>query len=302
MVGATLVRDPRLRPSADQILLTLLGETGRGNVRAAATRVLGGTWPGVDPSAAGLDPTRLGGPTAAPARQGGAAGGSRPAVRDRQGAAAGYGAAGQGDRAYRGGQVPSSRQAAGYDGRYGQPEPRAGGRYAGGAADRAGRDAGRKRGGDYIRYEEPPAPAPAARRAPAREPVPYRPPYEPPAPARPAPPAPPPPAPAARRERPPRRRRGFRLRIPFKRTIIFVVIVLLLLSAADQIASALDRKRQAVWNQVTDRVERQIDDWRGKATADLPGQLNQLPGQVRDRFEDNSGSGTATGSPSSAKP
>nr|WP_241832239.1 serine/threonine-protein kinase [Pseudofrankia sp. EUN1h] len=319
VVAATLGRDPRLRPSADQILLTLLGETGRGNVRAAATRVLGGTWPGVEQSAAGLDPTRIGGPTEAPARHGGGAAG-RPGARERPGAAAGYGAAAYGDGAYQGGQA-TPRQPAGYagDGRHGQPaDPRAGGRQggagyvagagAGGAVDRAGRDAGRRpRGGGYIRYEEPQAPAPApaapARRPAAREPAPYRPPYQqaPPAPARPAPPAPPPapaPAPTPRRERPARRRRGFRLRIPFKKTIIFVIIVLLLLSAADQIASAIDKQRQALWDRAVHRVEQQIDEWRGKATNigdQLPGQMNQLPGQVRDRFEDKSGAGGTSG-------
>ncbi|WP_397428664.1 serine/threonine-protein kinase [Pseudofrankia sp. BMG5.37] len=307
VVAATLGRDPRLRPSADQILLTLLGETGRGNVRAAATRVLGGTWPGVEQGAAGLDPTRIGGPTEAPARHGGA-GAARPGARARPGAAAGYG-----DGGYQGGQAPAPRQPAGYagDGHYGQPgDPRAGGRqgagYAGGAVDRAARDAGRKpRGGGYIRYEEPPAPAPAppARRPAAREPAPYRPPYQPPAPARPAPPAPPPaPAPVPRRERPVRRRRGFRLRIPFKKTILFVLIVLLLLSAADRIASAIDKQRQAVWDRVVNRVEQQIDEWRGKATSDLPGQVNQLPGQLRDRFEDRAGSGAASGAPPAATP
>ncbi|WP_241834833.1 serine/threonine-protein kinase [Pseudofrankia asymbiotica] len=306
VVAATLGRDPRLRPSADQILLTLLGETGRGNVRAAATRVLGGTWPGVEQGAAGLDPTRIGGPTEAPARQGGA-GAARPGARERPGAAAGYGG-------YQGGQAPAPRQPAGYagDGRYGQPgDSRVGGRQgagyaggAGGAVDRAGRDAGRKaRGGGYIRYEEPPAPAPAppARRPAAREPAPYRPPYQPPAPApaRPAPPAPPPaPAPVQRRERAPRRRRGFRLRIPFKKTILFVLIVLLLLSAADRIASAIDKQRQAVWDRVVNRVEQQFDEWRGNATKDLPGQVGDLPGQVRDRFEDRA----TSGSPSAGTP
>jgi len=315
VIASALGRDPRLRPSADQILLTLLGETGRGNVRAAASRVIGGTWPGVAAGAAGLDPTRIGGPTEAP-RHGGSGSGAGG------GGAAGYGvgAGARGDSAYRGGQGPGSRQPDGYaaGGRYGgSADPRVDGRPsadagydanagygagypagAGGAAARAGRDPNRRpRGGAYIRYEDPhapvpaPAPAPAPRRPAVREPAPYRPPYQPPpAAARPAPPASPaPPAPAPRAERPARRRRRVRLRIPFKKTILFVLIVLVLLSAADQIASAIDKKRQALWDRAVNRVEQQIDEWRGQAKDGvddgLQGQLDQLPGKLQDRFE-----------------
>ncbi|WP_407661268.1 serine/threonine-protein kinase [Frankia nepalensis] len=288
VVAATLGRDPRLRPSAEQILLTLLGETGRGNVRAAATRVIDGTWPGVRQGGGALDPTRLGGPTAAPGHHGGGAGhgGGEAAYRGGQGSrqAGGYGNDYRGDR-------PAQGADAGYDAGYGRSAG-----YQGGAAGRAGQDAGRRqRGGGYIRFEEP-APAPAPRRAAGRDQASYRPPYQPapPAAARPAPPPPPPPpAPAPRPERAPRARRRRRFRIPFKKTILFVLMVLLLLSAADQIASAVNEKREALWNRLVDRVEQQIDEWRGQA-GDA---VNDVPGQLTDEIGDRINDRPATGGP-----
>ncbi len=61
--------------------------------------------------------------------------------------------------------------------------------------------------------------------------------------------------PAAR----PRRRRR-RLRIPFKKTIIFAVLVLLLLSAADQIASMVDEQRTRLWDKATTSVRNDFND------------------------------------------
>ncbi|MBL7488430.1 serine/threonine protein kinase [Frankia sp. AgB1.9] len=314
VVARTLGRDPRLRPSGEQILLTLLGEPGRSNVRAAATRVLDGTWPGVG----GVDPTRIGGPTEAPARSSAAKAAGYGAVA---GAAAGY-AAGSGlarpdgrgaggGSAYRGGQEVAPRQPADGGDRYRQrADPRArqagdggqgsgypagaggagrapgaggypngGGYQAGGAANRA---AGRRPRDGYIRYEKPAAPAqPQARPAPppAAPQAPHRPPYQPPAQARPAPPAP---EPVSRRERMPRRRRRMRLHIPFKKTIIFVILVLVLLGSADRIASAVDKKRQTLQQRLVHRIEQQ---WRHQ-TGNVGGQLGD---QISKRLQDKTG-------------
>jgi predicted Ser/Thr protein kinase len=309
IVARTLGRDPRLRPSGEQILMTLLGEPGRGNVRAAATQVIDGTWPGVG----GVDPTRIGGPTEAPARSSAAKAAGWGAVA-AAGAGAGYAAGsplgrdgrGPARSGYPNGQAPSPRQPAGYvDGgdRYRQrAEPRArqggdggfasgnpngaggsvrqgggagypngGGYQAGGASNRAG---GRRQRDGYIRYDKP---APAARPAPA--PAGPQAPYRPSAPARPAPPAP---EPVARRERMPRRRRRMRLRIPFKKTIIFVVLVLVLLASADRIASAIDKQRQSLQHRLMHRIEQQF---RHQAS----GGVGQLGSQLSNRFQDKTG-------------
>jgi predicted Ser/Thr protein kinase len=58
----------------------------------------------------------------------------------------------------------------------------------------------------------------------------------------------------------PRRRRRLRLRIPFKKTILFVLLVLLLLSAADQIASMVDQQRTRLWNKVATSVQDGVND------------------------------------------
>ncbi|MBL7515235.1 serine/threonine protein kinase, partial [Frankia sp. CN4] len=100
---------------------------------------------------------------------------------------------------------------------------------------------------------------------------------------------PPPPRPA----RAPRARRRRRFRIPFKKTILFVLMVLLLLSAADQIASAVNEKREALWNRLVDRVEQQIDEWRGQA-GDA---VNDVPGQLTDEIGDRINDRPATGGP-----
>ncbi|WP_349305876.1 serine/threonine-protein kinase [Pseudofrankia sp. DC12] len=328
VVARTLGRDPRLRPSGEQILLTLLGEPGRGNVRAAATRVLDGTWPGVG----GFDPTRIGGPTEAPARSSAAKAAGYGAAA---GAAAGYavgsgldrpnGRGAGGDPAYRGGQALAPRQPADLDDRYRQHrEPRArqaGAGYPAGAGDAgrapgvggypngrgyqaggaANRAAGRSQRDGYIRYEKPAAPPPArpappparpappparpapppARPAPppAAPQAPHRPPYQPPAQARPTPPAP---EPVARREQMPRRRRRMRLRIPFKKTIIFVILVIVLLGSADRIASAVDKQRQTLQHRLIHRIEQQ---WRHQ-TSNVGGQLGD---QISKRLQDKSG-------------
>jgi hypothetical protein len=74
-------------------------------------------------------------------------------------------------------------------------------------------------------------------------------------------------------------RRAFRPRIPFKKTILFIVLVLVLLSAADQIASAVNRQRQALWSRAVHGVEHQIEQWQGKAGGRLTNQLgNRLSG------------------------
>ncbi|MCL9797222.1 serine/threonine protein kinase, partial [Frankia sp. AgKG'84/4] len=81
--------------------------------------------------------------------------------------------------------------------------------------------------------------------------------------------------PAAR----PRRRRR-RLRIPFKKTIIFVVLVLLLLSAADQIASMVDEQRSRLWDKATTSVRNDVND-----------QLDSWWNRTKDTFTGSSGGG-----------
>jgi predicted Ser/Thr protein kinase len=302
MVAAALGRDPRLRPSAEQVLLALLGDAGRVNPRAAATRVLDGTWPGESGAAAvaGFDPTRKGGSTAAPGRWPGAADSAAAA-------AAAYGAAGGAyvDPTAVEPTVDPARAGAARRSGYSAGQAAVAGDVArrGGGGAVAAPGAGRPRRSGYVRYEEPPRPAapapapaprPPAQQRPARwDPAADRPPpasYRPaPAPYRPAPPATPvarPAEPAARYERPRRRRR--RLRIPFKRTIIFVLMVFLLLSAADRIASAVDHQRQALWDRAVTAVEDQISQWRGQATS-----------QIGDRLGDRT-SGSATGAAAAA--
>jgi hypothetical protein len=319
VVARTLGRDPRLRPSAEQILLTLVGEPGRGNVRAAASRVIDGTWPG----SGGVDPTRIGGPTEPPPRSG------RP--KPGQAGAAGYGAAAgaaagyvagagaarrpHGDQAaYRGGQaqayrgprpaevvdparnpgpavdryVPDRYARPASDERYGQPASPAG--RAPAVARQPGA-AGRRQWDPYIRYEKAPEPA---RAAPADPQAAYRPPYQPPAPARPDP-APQPvvrresPR-AARREAPPvarreprPRRRGFRLRIPFRRTITFVLVVIVLFTLADRIASSVDKHRRPLERRLQNRIE---EFWRRQSDA----VDNQIGNQIDKRVGDATGS------------
>ena len=295
VVARTLGRDPRLRPSAEQILLTLVGEPGRGNVRAAATQVIDGTWPGLG----GVDPTRIGGPTAAPPRSSaaraagyGAAGGAGLAAGYAAGHAGGAGPAAPasgrpagGEVAYRGSRAPAPRHPVRpADERYrraGDPRARqAGSGYpagAGGAgrapggvdqpgapggANRAGREQGRRPRDGYIRYDKPAAPAPP----PAAPPAPYRPPA-------------PPPEPAARRDRQPRRRRGFRLRIPFKKTIIFILLVFVLLWSADRIASAVDKRRQTLQHRIQNRIEQLWHHQTGSVG-------NQVGNEIDKRFRD----------------
>ncbi|MCM3925761.1 serine/threonine protein kinase, partial [Frankia sp. AiPs1] len=104
----------------------------------------------------------------------------------------------------------------------------------------------------------------AARPQPAARPVVERPrdrapePHDPPAPRRP--------------------RRRFRLRIPFKRTILFVLVVLLLLSAADQIASMVDEQRSRLWDKAATSVRSGVGD-----------QVDSLWNQAKDTFGGSSG-------------
>jgi hypothetical protein len=245
VVDSALVRDPRLRPSAEQVLLALLGDAGRGgNVRAAATEVIDGTWPGRGGRAAGLAAAGLAG--------GGLAGGGAVGRRLDPTKVASTGSEVR---------TPRWPGAAGA----GPNSPRARAEPRGGAAGNAGH---RRRGG-YVRYGDddagggrPPQPAAAGRGGPpaaryAPPPATYRP--------------PPPPyggrAPAAPFRPAPRRRR--RLRIPFKKTIIFVLLVLFLLSAADRIATMADKQRQRVWDKIVtsvhDEVKHQLDQLGGKA-------------------------------------
>ncbi|WP_462185646.1 hypothetical protein [Frankia sp. CcWB2] len=86
------------------------------------------------------------------------------------------------------------------------------------------------------------------------------------------------PAPYAEPAPRPRPWRRFRLWIPFKRTIPFVLVVLLLLYAADQIALMVDEQRQRLWDKVVTSVK---DDTRD--------QLDSLWNRVRDTFGGSSG-------------
>lgn len=350
IVRSALARDPRDRPSTENLLLTLLGERGRaGDARDAATALLDGTWPrGRSTAGAGAaalaggagagwpDPTHvatpyeqrrwweneprpLGGdrwwndsardrpppagppvppPALAPPPAADRAAGPRHGVprarRRRRGGFVQYDdeADGNGhrsgfDNSGEGGHPPPAPDARPRHG--GQPRvdsPHAGQPYPDQA--HAGRPyAGRPYAGQpYAGRAAEAAPSP---QAPAR-PRPVAQQRPPSAPAGPAP-APAPrvaearPAPRGRAPAPyaesvprPRPRRRFRLRIPFKRTILFVLVVLLLLSAADQIALMVDEQRQRLWNKVVTSVKDDTHD-----------QLDSLWNRVRDTFGGSSG-------------
>jgi hypothetical protein len=81
-----------------------------------------------------------------------------------------------------------------------------------------------------------------------------------------------------------------RPRIPFKKTIIFVVLVLVLLLSADAIASAVNRERASLWSRAVHGVEHQINSWRGQAGG-------QLTHQVGARLTGRAG-GSASAAPS----
>jgi hypothetical protein len=73
-----------------------------------------------------------------------------------------------------------------------------------------------------------------------------------------------------------------RLRIPFKKTIIFVILVVVLLGSADRIASAVDKQRQTLQQRLVHRIEQQ---WRHQ-TSNVGGQLGN---QLSKRFQDKTG-------------
>ncbi|MCK9899461.1 serine/threonine protein kinase [Parafrankia colletiae] len=338
IVVAALQRDPRRRPSAEQLLLRLLGDRGReggGSTRAVASEVLDNTWPRGRSAAAAAAGFGLGAPAGAAAA--GAAAGDSAGAGARAGAEAGLprtrldgppgGAGGAGPA----GRPAPTRVAGPADAGNHWWEAPPGARQApspprppgpvGPQGPGGPQPARRRRKGGFVQYGDepepvragpdpwgyggpPPGPVPAA-----AAPAPQRPaarPAPPPAPAAPyygdprqrpqggerrpaapppAPPAPPTPAPY-RPERRPRPRRRWRLRIPFKRTIIFVLLVLFLLSAADQIATMVDEQRQQIWNRIVtsvqDSVDNQVDRLRGGAD-DLREQVPDLGGQGADQ-------------------
>ncbi|MCM3885016.1 serine/threonine protein kinase [Frankia sp. R82] len=250
VVRAALARDPRARPSSERLLFMLLGNDlpaggeARATTTTAAATALNGTWPSGRGAAAAAaaanrrpEPTRI---------------------------------------------ARTSEQRNWWEDPATPSPPR-------GADDFAAPNRRRRRGG-FVEYEDqqppprptprvpaappPPAPAPPARpaadRRPAPAPYPARPaqPYQPAQPHQPAQPYRP-----AQPE--PRRRRRLRLRIPFKRTIIFVLLVLLLLSAADQIASMVDAQRTRLWDKATTSVQNgfndDVDKWWNQAKDTFTG-------------------------------
>ncbi|ONH59561.1 serine/threonine protein kinase [Frankia sp. CcI49] len=320
IVGSALHRDPRRRPSAEQLLLRLLGDRSgaKANPRVAATEVIDNTWPRSRSAAAAAAGLGLGAAAAGAGAGYGAGAAQRPAQTR---------VAGPGDVSGRWWEAPPDAARGGSAGAGQAYQPGQPGKAVPGAG---GPQPARRRKGGFVQYgDEPdlarsgapypagsagpgqaapraarPAPPPAPPAAPYYEDAPrsayrdaHRPPYG--DAHRPAPPAPPPaPEPAPYRE-PRRPRRRWRLRIPFKRTIIFVLMVLLLLSAADQIATMVDNKRQQIWDRtvtsVHDWVDDQIDWFRGKgdeARDQLPGSNDQIQippagdESLRDRLQD----------------
>lgn len=73
-----------------------------------------------------------------------------------------------------------------------------------------------------------------------------------------------------------------RLRIPFKKTIIFVILVLVLLGSADRIASAIDKQRQSLQQRLVHRIEQQF---RHQASDGV----GQFGDQLSKRFQDKTG-------------
>ncbi|EFC85575.1 serine/threonine protein kinase [Parafrankia sp. EUN1f] len=305
IVSSALHRDPRRRPSAEQLLLRLLGDRGgaKANPRVAATEVIDNTWPSSRSAAAAAAGLGLG--AGAAGAGAGAAYGAGAAQRPAQ-----TRVAGAGDVSGRWWEAPPDAARGGSAGagqayQPGQPAPGAGGpqparRRKGGfvqygdqpdlARSGAPYPAGSAGPGQAAPRAARPAPPPAPPAAPYYEDAPrsayrdaHRPPY---GDAHRPPPAPPPaPEPAPYRE-PRRPRRRWRLRIPFKRTIIFVLMVLLLLSAADQIATMVDDKRQQIWDKIVTSVRDTVDDeiidrFRGKSD-DL---RNQIPELNNDNIE-----------------
>ncbi|MGF7234478.1 MAG: protein kinase domain-containing protein [Frankia sp.] len=238
MLTAALNKEPTRRPTAERLLLAVLGDHGLPDTAAAVTQVLGGSGLGGSGLAAAggafatrrLDPTKPGGPGGLQPTRIGAPSlfDPEPARHDDPRRSAGR----DGDRQRYPGREGDPRR---YPGREGDPR-----QYPGGEGDPRRRremvPAGRaSEWGDPADEGAYPEPYGRARRA-----------------ARPAPEPPP-----ARARRP---RRRFRL--PFKRLIITAIIVLLLLSAAGRISAALKHETNKLWrdawNSAQHTVEQQV--------------------------------------------
>jgi eukaryotic-like serine/threonine-protein kinase len=200
LVAAALTKDAARRPSAERLLLALLGDHRAPDTRAAVTEVMGGAGFGAGIAAAApaptLRPTLVGPPASLPG----------------------------GREAYERPMVPAGRVRE-------REIPERGGR---------GRDGrGREVRGRDAAAERPYGPAGYAPRP------------------RPARPEPEPPAPRTRR---PRRR----FRLPFKRLIVMIILVLLLMSMAGRIRGALrnetNRLWESAWTSIRGNVQHQIVD------------------------------------------
>lgn len=239
VVAAALARDPRDRPSSERLLFTLLGNglPADGDARAAASAA-----------------------SAASAALNGTWPQGRGAVADRSPEPTRIARTSEQRNWW---EDPAAAPAApAAPAEPAKPRPRAADDFA--APNR------RRRG--FVEYEDqqpPPRPVPPRPVQPRPAPAPA------PHPARPAQPYPPaqPYSPPAQRE--PRPRRRLRLRIPFKRTILFILFVLLLLSAIDQIASMLDEQRTRFWDKATtsisDSVNDHLDSWWNQAKDPFTG-------------------------------
>jgi hypothetical protein len=67
------------------------------------------------------------------------------------------------------------------------------------------------------------------------------------------------------------------LRIPFKKTIIFILFVLLLLSAADWITAKVDEQREMLWEKVVTSVHDWVDDRVQEVRDAVASQVGDLP-------------------------
>lgn len=199
LVAAALTKDPARRPTAERLLLALLGDHRAPDTRAAVTQVMGGAGFGAGLAAAPAPtPTLIGPPASLPGDREAYERPMVPAGRVRQRDLR--------ERDLRERDIPER--------------------------DVRGRDL---RNRDDRRY----GPAGYAPRP------------------RPARPEPEPPAPRARR---PRRR----FRLPFKRLIVMIILVLLLMSSAGRIRGALrnetNRLWEMAWTSIRGNVQHQIVD------------------------------------------